>query len=93
MSLVSPCKAIVPQESELQVETNVPCTVEGCEKTFKSSSSLRMHISRHHEGAGLSSVAPGNRDIKTLYYCPVVGCNRSLVGKPFPRMGQLKQVR
>ena len=83
---------IVPSESDLMVEEKSSCPFHNCQKSFKSSASLKMHITRHHEGKSLTCAL--DRTTKA-YYCPVNGCNRSQrkEGKPFPRLGQLKQVQ
>ena len=80
---------VVPAEEELKIEsTGSVCTVQGCEKLFQTSSHLQMHLAKHHEGRQLSA-----RVGSIAYYCPVENCERSLPGKkPFPRLGQLKQV-
>lgn len=88
--MAAPSRVIVPQESELGIESEITCSVEGCDKSFKSSSCYKMHMTRHHKGVGLESIP---RDKDTVYYCPVTKCSRSSNGgKPFPRLGQLKQV-
>ena len=93
---VTATEVIVPSLSELAIQEDVLCPVEGCNKRFKSSACLSMHKVRHHDGLTMTSVAPGNQSSKRnkLYYCPVEDCNRSQKnnGKPFPRIGQLKQV-
>lgn len=89
-------EVVVPSLNELAIQEDVFCQVEGCNKRFKSSACLLMHKVRHHDGLSMTSVAPGNQSSKRkkIYYCPVEDCNRSQKnkGKPFPRIGQLKQV-
>ena len=82
-------QVFVPAEEELKIENNGwICQVEGCGGLFQTSSQLKMHLTKHHEGRELS-VRCGT----SHYYCPVVSCERSLPNqKPFPRLGQLKQV-
>ena len=51
-----------------------------------------MHVVRHHEGGELArgTDTPGSG---RNFYCPVEECERSKgKDKPFPRLGQLKQV-
>ena len=40
-----------PSEEELRAEpqTNVPCTVEGCDKTFTTSAARNIHVIRTHK--------------------------------------------
>lgn len=80
---------VVPDEGSLEIESyGCVCAVEGCGREFQSSSQLRMHQLKHHQGKELSP-----RSGNTKYFCPVEGCERSKEsGKPFPRLGQLKQV-
>lgn len=80
---------IVPTEEELKIESNGwVCPVGGCKGTFQTSSQLQMHLTKRHEGRELSV-----RSGTSHYYCPVQNCERSLPNKrPFPRLGQLKQV-
>ena len=75
---------------DLAIEGTCVCPVENCKKEFKSSSQLSMHVLRHHDGCKLPiRMGQGNE-----YYCPVDGCSRGKgKGQPFPRLGQLKQVR
>lgn len=80
---------VVPAEEELKIERNgCVCAVEGCGRLFQTSSQLQMHLTKHHEGRQLSA-----RSGASHYYCPIENCERSLSnGRPFPRLGQLKQV-
>ena len=83
-------EVIVPSVDELKIETGGSiCHVEGCGGVFSSSSQLHMHLAKHHRRKPLL-LRKGN----SLYCCPVSGCERSKEGKgkPFPRLGQLKQV-
>ena len=81
---------VCPQPEDLTVGAMVTCPVEGCGRQFESSSHLQMHVVRHHHGRPLEKDVQGVQ----AFYCPVEDCERSrLKGKPFPRMGQLKQVR
>ena len=91
--MAAPPQVIIPEEKELAVEARITCSFENCSKTFKSSSCYRMHMTRHH-GVSLPTLppSPAGNTMKKEYYCPVSGCNRSNGGKPFPRLGQLKQV-
>lgn len=84
-------EVIVPSVDELNIETGgFVCDFEGCGEVFKGSSQLHMHQAKHHRKKPLLM-----RSGSTLYCCPVSGCDRSKggKGKPFPRLGQLKQVR
>ena len=81
---------MVPPEKDLAIESgDNACCVEGCERVFKTSSQLHMHLTKHHRGEPLA-----HKIRNTVYYCPVEGCERSKNGRgrPFPRLGQLKQV-
>lgn len=81
--------SVCPPAEELEVEGAVVCPVEGCGSEFPSSSHLHMHVARHHEGRKLRGKGGGRQ----AFYCPVGKCERSEGGgKPFPRLGQLKQV-
>jgi hypothetical protein len=86
---MSQVQVIVPTVEELKIEENgCMCTVQDCGGVFQTSAQLRMHVTKHHEGKKLSV-----RNGATHYYCPVENCERSLSKqKPFPRLGQLKQV-
>ena len=80
-----------PSEHELTVEHSIICPVDGCNKQFKSSSCLLMHKLRRHEKRTLEKSA---KEGKMLYFCPEETCQRNEKNgsKPFPRLGQLKQV-
>ena len=82
-------KVIIPAEEKLKIESDgCVCAVEGCGKSFQTSSQLYMHLTKHHQGKNLRP-----REGKAFFFCPVRGCPRSIInGKPFPRLGQLKQV-
>ena len=81
--------SVCPLAEDLEVEGAAVCPVEGCGSEFPSSSHLRMHVARHHEGRKLRRRGGGRQ----AFYCPVGKCERSEGGgKPFPRLGQLKQV-
>lgn len=82
---------VTPTKEQLSIEERIRCPVEGCGKEFLSSSRLLMHTMRRHEGRRLTSVAPGNGN--RVFFCPVEQCVRSKGGKPFSRLGKLKQVR
>ncbi len=76
-------------EESLKIESDgCVCEFEGCGRVFQGSSQLHMHQVKHHQGKKLS-VRSGN----SQFYCPVDNCERSRDNaKPFPRLGQLKQV-
>ena len=81
---------VVPREEDLEIDSDGSvCTVEGCGRVFKTSSQLHMHITKHHRGKPLAHKVESR-----VYCCPVETCGRSKNegGKPFPRLGQLKQV-
>ena len=90
----SSCQVVIPSVDELNVEEHVICPVDDCRKQFKSSSCLMMHQIRHHERKELSVAHSNQKHIRKMYYCPVNGCERNLKnnGKPFKRLGQVKQV-
>lgn len=74
---------------ELAIEDKCVCPVKSCGSEFSSSSQLTMHILRHHKGCKL----PVRSGEGSEHYCPVDNCSRAQGnGKPFPRLGQLKQV-
>ncbi len=82
--------SVCPLPEELAVKGEVTCPVEGCGHRFPSSSHLQMHTVRHHQGRTLESKP---RCEAAVFYCPAEGCARSeRKGRPFPRLGQLKQV-
>ena len=83
-------ESICPQPEDLTVGGVVVCTAEGCGHEFQSSSHLHMHKARHHSGKPMEKASGGKIQ---QFYCPVEECKRSVgKGRPFPRMGQLKQV-
>lgn len=84
-------EVIVPPVEELEIEQGgLVCEVDGCRGRFSGSSQLHMHMEKHHKKKPLC-IKTG----KSVYCCPVSGCDRSKggTGKPFPRLGQLKQVK
>lgn len=83
-------KAVCPPAEELEYSGPVLCPVEGCGKELPSSSCLRMHVVRRHQGQPLQK---RQEEGCVEFFCPVKGCSRSEGGQPFPRLGQLKQVR
>ena len=84
-------KVICPSEDELEIEEGCECPVEGCCKHFKGSSQMQMHLVRHHKGLNLKDIP--STVSNSVYCCPVHGCSRGKdKGRPFPRLGQLKQV-
>jgi hypothetical protein len=82
------------------IETAVPCPVEGCSKILFNTASLRMHVVKTHnitasdeEKALFTRNSAKKKCVKKHFYCPVDGCSRGKSSKkPFPRLGQLKQV-
>ena len=88
-------KGISPLPEELEYSGPVQCPVEGCGKELPSSACLRMHVVRRHHGKRLERVSGSRENSECVdFFCPVRGCNRSREGgEPFPRLGQLKQVR
>ena len=85
---MSTVESVCPHPEELEVKGVAVCPVEGCEREFPSSSHLQMHVARHHEGRKLRG-----RGKRLAFYCPVEECERREGGgKPFPRLGELKQV-
>jgi len=86
---MSAVESVCPPPEELEVKGVAVCPVEGCEREFPSSSHLQMHVARHHEGRKLR----GRGGKRLAFYCPVEECERREGGgKPFPRLGELKQV-
>ena len=87
-SQISPVLPPVPPLPDLDIEVGCVCPVKTCCKRFQSSSQLRMHILRRHDGCKLPVKTGGEE----LLFCPVDGCSRGPgFGQPFPRLGQLKQ--
>ena len=93
VQIISSQKVVCPSREELEIECGEHvCPSEGCAKAFQTSSQLQMHITRHHRGENLRSVGKGSTP-DCVYFCPVGECPRSKAfGRPFPRLGQLKQV-
>ena len=86
---MSAVESVCPPPEELEVKGVAVCQVEGCGREFPSSSHLQMHVARHHEGRKLR----GRGGKRLAFYCPVGECERREGGgKPFPRLGELKQV-
>lgn len=91
------CPAI---EILTSIETTVPCPVEGCSKILFNTASLRMHVVKTHniieseeEKALFTRSSEKKKCTKKHFYCPVLDCSRGKSSKkPFPRLGQLKQV-
>lgn len=82
--------AVCPSKDQLVVNGVVQCPVEGCREHIYGSSRLQMHILRHHLGRTLGE---GGGKKAASFYCPQRDCERGVGrGKPFPRLGQLKQV-
>lgn len=85
----SPALSPVPPLPDLNIEEGCVCPVKTCCKIFQSSSQLRMHFLRHHDGCKLPVKTGGGEAL----FCPVDGCSRGPeCRQPFPRLGQLKQV-
>ena len=93
VQIVNSQRVVCPTQEELEIESGEHvCPSEGCGRAFQTSSHLKMHVSRHHLGEKLSSVGRTSTT-GCVYYCPVEACPRSKgTDKPFPRLGQLKQV-
>lgn len=87
---VSLGSAVCPPAEELKIGGVVTCPHEGCNQQLQSSSHLQMHLARRHGGKPLEKAKLKGQ---VAFYCPEEKCERSQgKGKPFPRMGQLKQV-
>jgi len=70
-------KIITPEVTDLVDDANEndnKCTVEGCDKVIRNSSSLRLHMVKAHRIGNLDLKTDGN--VKVVYACPVVGCSR-----------------
>ena len=81
---------VCPSSDQLAVHGVVQCPLEGCKEQLYGLSRLQMHILRHHLGRALQD---GRGRKAVSFFCPHRGCERGFgKGKPFPRMGQLKQV-
>ena len=87
-------REICPSPEDLEFSGPVQCPIEGCGKELPSSACLRMHVTRRHYGKRLERESESlTSESCVAFYCPVRCCNRSKEGgKPFPRLGQLKQV-
>jgi hypothetical protein len=91
--------------SSLAIVGRVPC--ERCERTFSNSGALRLHMSKVHlacvpsartqaalvvEAAGIEQdCKDATQENNREFFCPEPECPRGVGGKPFPRMGQLRQ--
>ena len=87
-----------------EIETNLPCSVNGCTKVLPNASSLRMHLIKTHNvisnaneneifDKGSQYHNKNNARKKALYCCPVDGCVRGRnAGRPFSRLAHVKQV-
>ena len=87
-------------ETLTNFETAVPCPAQGCTKVFPSTSSLRMHVVKTHNMATCIEEkqvfvrGATKAQVSKHFYCPVEFCPRGKDSKrPFPRLGQLKQVK
>ena len=50
------------------------CPKEGCDKIFRNSSALRLHVVKTH---GDRSITKENNGKTKMYACPVKGCQRN----------------
>ena len=94
-------EVICPSEEDLlMIESDIACPLS-CGRIFSNTSSLEMHLTKTHKKPtdpakehlyDKQKSKTGPKTVKK-YFCPVEGCPRSKESKrPFPRMGQLKQV-
>lgn len=82
-------EVVTPVVGDLSIECAVQCPFPGCGEVLQSSSQLHMHTVRRHDRGSLD---PATGSSVKLFYCPFEGCKRSEGGgRPFPRLGQLKQ--
>ena len=89
-----------PTEESLKIiENGVPCSQIGCDRIFPNQPTLRMHLIKTHGIITCAKekeiFAKGKHEprIEKHFYCPVKKCTRGMETKrPFPRLGQLKQV-
>ena len=95
-------QVICPTEESLKkVEVGIPCTQSGCDRIFPNRPNLRMHLVKTHGVTNCANekkiFAKGKHELRPRldkhFYCPVKYCTRGVESKrPFPRLGQLKQV-
>lgn len=83
---------VCPLASELSVvNSNIICPEEGCGKTFKASSALNMHLTKHHRN---SCLAKRDTSVTVRYFCPEEKCIYHVsANRHFTQMKYLKQVR
>lgn len=85
-------QSIVLTSEELSnVNANIKCTEKNCFMTFKSSSNLNMHLTKHHRIPN-TKLSRGSRGEVIRYHCPELDCKYSLTsGMSFKRTSLLKQ--
>ncbi|XP_034239626.1 uncharacterized protein LOC117644357 [Thrips palmi] len=84
------CMDVCPLASELcVVNSNILCPEEGCGKTFKASSALNMHLTKHHRN---SCLAKRDTSVTVRYFCPEEKCVYHVnANRHFTQMKYLKQ--
>ncbi|KAF4532767.1 hypothetical protein B566_EDAN003547 [Ephemera danica] len=82
---------VITSEELSSVNANIKCTEKNCFMTFKSSSNLNMHLTKHHQihTTMFKKRSPG---VEVRYHCPELDCKYSSAsGMSFKRTSLLKQ--
>ena len=93
-------EVVCPTEETLKtLDCAVPCSQQGCDRIFPNKPSLRMHLIKTHSVVTCSkeremfAKGKSKSKVEKHFYCPAKYCTRGIENKrPFPRLGQLKQV-
>lgn len=81
---------VCPLAAELSViNSHIICPEEGCDKVFKASSALNMHLTKHHRN---SCLAKRDANVTVRYFCPEPKCIYHVnASRHFTQMKYLKQ--
>lgn len=93
---------VYPSPAELRIIGSLPCPI--CGKTLSNGGALRLHLNRRHpedvaethtdnstSAAAVTHPVAARAAAKRLFFCPAPGCSRGTGGRPFCRLGELKQ--
>ncbi|XP_059486009.1 uncharacterized protein LOC132202813 [Neocloeon triangulifer] len=84
-------KIVIAKELLSSVNNDLTCTQPGCNKVFKSSSNLDLHLWKSHKIQEKMPTAE-EKFVKIQYHCPEAGCKYNLtLGRSFPKAKLLKQ--